>query len=362
MQTNMLDYDLPESAIARFPAEPRDHSRLLVFCRSSGHVCHAHFHQLPEFLTANDMLLANDSRVLPAKLTLTRSSGRKFQGLFLEELSPGNWRVMLRSDGQLRVGEKLSLTDDQAALRWTVRLVSRYVHEPAQWLVMVSPVQDASTILRHVGEIPLPPYIEKARHKQPMSCPAGLDDRISYQTVYARAPGALAAPTAGLHFTPDLMKRLTAHGVAQAFVTLDVGLGTFLPIRSETLRDHPMHQEKFHIPAATVEAIRRHRERKGRLVLVGTTAVRTLESAASGILHGDNPAVDITGSTDLFITPGFHFQLTDALITNFHLPKSTLLALVAALIDITKLRELYALALREGYRFYSYGDAMLILP
>ncbi len=362
MQTSILDYDLPESAIARFPAEPRDHSRLLVFCRSSGHIRHAHFHQLPEFLTADDMLLANDSRVLPAKLTFTRSSGRKFQGLFLEELALGNWRVMLRSAGQLAVGEELSLVSSEAALQWTVRLVSRCVQEPAQWLVRLSPMQDAPTILQHVGAVPLPPYIEKARHKQPMVRPADLDDRISYQTVYARKPGALAAPTAGLHFTPDLMKRLTAHGVAQAFITLDVGLGTFLPVRSENLRDHRMHHEKFHIPAATVEAIRRHRERGGRLVLVGTTAVRTLESSASAILHGNAPAVDITGSTDLFITPGFQFQLTDALITNFHLPKSTLLALVAALIGIAKLQELYAGALREGYRFYSYGDAMLILP
>ena len=362
MQTSILDYDLPESAIARFPAEPRDHSRLLVFWRSTGRIQHARFYQLPEFLTANDMLLANDTRVLLAKLTLTRSSGRKFQGLFLEELSAGTWRVMLRSNGQLVVGEELSLTGNQPPLRWTVKLVSRDVHEPAQWLVKLSPVQSAVTVLQHVGEVPLPPYIEKARHKHPLSSPAGLDDRRSYQTIYAATPGALAAPTAGLHFTPDLMQRLNAHGVTSAFVTLNVGLGTFLPIRSENLSDHSMHQEKFHIPAATVEAIRRHRERAGRLVLVGTTVVRTLESAASTILGDSNPATDISGSTDLFIAPGFHFQLTDSLITNFHLPKSTLLALVAALIGITRLQELYALALREGYRFYSYGDAMLILP
>ncbi len=362
MQTNILDYELPASAIARFPAEPRDHSRLLVFWRSSGEVRHAHFHQLPELLRADDLLIANDSQVLPAKLTLARSSGRKFQGLFLEELSAGTWRVMLRSDGQLTVGEELILRGGQGASHWTVRLVSRCVDEPAQWMVRVLPAEEATTVLGQVGEVPLPPYIEKARHKESTPLPAGLDDRLSYQTVYARAPGALAAPTAGLHFTPELMQRLSARGIAQAFVTLDVGLGTFLPIRSDHVHDHAMHREKFHIPAATVEAIWRQRERAGRLVLVGTTAVRTLESAASTILHGNGPAVDITGSTDLFITPGFCFELTDALITNFHLPKSTLLALVAALIGIGKLQELYALALREGYRFYSYGDAMLILP
>lgn len=362
MQTNSLNYKLPESAIARFPAHPRDHSRLLVFCRSSGHVRHAHFYQLPELLASSDLLLANDSRVLPAKLTLTRTTGRRFQGLFLRELSPGNWRVMLRSNGQLAVGEELVLTAADTSRHWNVRLVGRVVKEPGQWLVEISPPQDAATILQHVGEVPLPPYIEKARHQQPMPWPAGLDDRISYQTVYSKTPGGLAAPTAGLHFTPELITTLAARGIAQAFVTLDVGLGTFLPIRSENLRDHPMHHETFHIPASTVQAIRLCRQRTGRLVLVGTTAVRTLESAAATILNGDTPVHDITGSTDLFITPGFHFQLTDALITNFHLPKSTLLALVAALIGIAQVQELYALALQEGYRFYSYGDAMLILP
>jgi S-adenosylmethionine:tRNA ribosyltransferase-isomerase len=222
----------------------------------------------------------------------------------------------------------------------------------------VSPAERAGVVLAAIGHVPLPPYIEKQREG---AADEGRDVR-SYQTVYAREGRSLAAPTAGLHFTPELLARIEGMGVKRVGVDLEVGLGTFLPVETETLEEHRMHVETFAVPAATVAALREQRRNGGRIVVVGTTAVRTLEAAAARILDLDHPPTEIAGATDLKISPGFGFRLTDVLVTNFHLPRSTLMALVGAMVGVERLKGLYALAVREGYRFYSYGDAMVILP
>jgi S-adenosylmethionine:tRNA ribosyltransferase-isomerase len=303
--------------------------------------------------------------VLPAKLALRRRTGAAIAGLFLRELEPGLWEVMLRTRGKVQAGESLLAGDH------TFLLESRAGHTgEGVWRVRITPTGPAAEILAAIGRVPLPPYIERQR-KETGHAPERADDCTWYQTVYAHAGpgGSVAAPTAGLHFTPALLEQLAAQGVRRAAVELHVGLGTFQPVETDTLEEHRMHTEPFHIPAATIAAIRQTRAAGvgGRLVLVGTTAVRTLESTADRILSADPPA-DISGETDLKIAPGFPFRLTDALITNFHLPRSTLMALVAAFLSDDegggggprRLKECYALALKLGYRFYSYGDAMLI--
>ncbi|HUO07590.1 MAG TPA: tRNA preQ1(34) S-adenosylmethionine ribosyltransferase-isomerase QueA [Phycisphaerae bacterium] len=347
-----LDYDLPPERIAVHPAEPRDHSRLMVVHRADGHVEHRRFHDLPEYLQANDLLVVNDTRVIPAKLELRKETGAAIPGLFVRELEPGLWEVMLRTRGRAKAGDYL------IAGRFRFLLEERLA-DKGMWRMRVEPALTASVVLPEIGHVPLPPYIEKMRHANTPDTEQF--DRQHYQTVYAREGKSVAAPTAGLHFTPDLLNRIDTMGVRRVGVDLEVGLGTFLPVETDTLEDHRMHIEEYAIPAATIDAIRRQRACGGRIVVVGTTAVRTLESAASQIL-ASSPPTDIRGSTDLKISPGFSFQLTDVLITNFHLPRSTLMALVGALVGVERLKQLYALAVQEGYRFYSYGDAMLILP
>jgi S-adenosylmethionine:tRNA ribosyltransferase-isomerase len=370
-----LDYHLPAELIARHPAQPRDQSRLLVYCRSTGSVAHRAFSDLPELLNPGDLLVANDTRVLPAKLSLKKDSGGVISGLFLEELAPGRWRVMLRTRGRAAEAMRLNATTTGGS-RVVLTLLERQ-SQKGQWIVTVDDPRPADDVLAEIGAVPLPPYIEKARAKvqsKPADDPAperpqgtaahagDARDREDYQTIYAKTAGALAAPTAGLHFTEELFARLTRRHIDQAWVTLHVGLGTFLPVESETLDQHPMHHESFYISQTTMERIRRQKAESGRMVLVGTTTVRTLEAAAGKILDPAVAAADYSGSTDLLIQPGYTFKLTDALITNFHLPRSTLLALVGALVGLDRLKELYQQAIAQRYRFYSFGDAMLILP
>jgi len=362
MDMSLLDYDLPPELIATMPAAQRDQSRLMVVRRAAGTVEHRWFRDLPELLGPSDLLVCNDTRVLPAKLVLRRSTGGLISGLYLAQESPGVWRVMLRSRGRLAPGDVLH------AGAWTFTLAGRLA-DKGQWQVRVEPVAEAAEILAAIGQVPLPPYIEKARRA---GAPSGADesDRLRYQTVYAQEAGSLAAPTAGLHFTPELLAALAQRGLRKAFVTLHVGLGTFLPVESATLEEHPMHAEEYFVPASTVAAVRAQRAAGGRVVVVGTTAVRTLETCAAEIVGG-MLTVDLHGSTTLKIAPGYKLQLTDALITNFHLPRSTLLALVAAVVGVEgvegvegvgRVQELYRLAVAQRYRFYSYGDAMLLLP
>jgi S-adenosylmethionine:tRNA ribosyltransferase-isomerase len=347
-----LDYELPAERIATHPAEPRDASRLMVVRRGSEGVEHRRFFELPAFLRARELMVVNDTRVIPAKLLLHKTTGGAIPGLFLAEKEVGLWEVMLRSRGRVKEGAEL------VAGAFRFLLERRVEGEKGTWEVRVMPAAAAGVVLAAIGHVPLPPYIEKQREGE------GDESRDvgSYQTVYAREGKSLAAPTAGLHFTPELLQRIEAMGVRRAAVDLEVGLGTFLPVETETLEAHPMHVETYSVPAGTVAAIREQRANGGRIVVVGTTAVRTLEATASRILDLDCPPTGMSGSTDLKISPGYRFALTDVLITNFHLPRSTLMALVGAMVGVERLKELYALAVREGYRFYSYGDAMLILP
>jgi len=369
MHMSELEYDLPPELIAATPVEPRDQSRLMVVDRTTGEIQHRHFTDIAEFLRPHDLLVVNNTRVLPAKLSLKRKSGGLITGLFVAQRGPGMWDVLLRTRGKVREGEEL------IGAPYSFLLERR--QGEGLWRVRVTPGDDAPTALAQIGHVPLPPYIEKQRRlagaaaaQGDQQADASAADRRWYQTVYAQGIGrSVAAPTAGLHFTPELLTRLEAAGVRRAAVALDVGLGTFLPVETETLDAHPMHTERYHVPAETIAAIHETRAMKSdgrKIVVVGTTAVRTLETAAPTIL--ESPAAvhaptGISGDTNLKIAPGFPFRLTDSLITNFHLPRSTLMALVGAFLGndgVDRLKTVYALAVREKYRFYSYGDAMLI--
>jgi S-adenosylmethionine:tRNA ribosyltransferase-isomerase len=348
-----LDYELPPERIATAPAEPRDHSRLMVVHRGSHTVEHRRFYDIVEYLRPGDLLVVNDTRVIPAKLELHKETGAAIPGLFVAEERPGLWRVMLRTRGKLKAGAEL------VAGPYRFRAAERLT-EKGMWRVELSPPHAASEVLDHIGHVPLPPYIEKMRDAENADDEAF--DRIRYQTVYARTGKSLAAPTAGLHFTESLLARAEALGVKRAAVELEVGLGTFLPVEAETMDEHVMHVEEYVLPAHTLAALRAQRAAGRRIVVVGTTAVRTLETIANAVLDSQAPPADLRGETNLKIVPGFAFRLTDALVTNFHLPRSTLMSLVGALLGVERLKELYAIAIAEKYRFYSYGDAMLILP
>lgn len=369
MRVDELDYHLPPDRIAARPVEPRDAARLLVYRRGSDTVAHMRVRDLPELLGRN-ALVVNDSAVLPARLHAVRvDSGGRAEGLFLAESAPGRWSLLLRSNGRLRAGVRLSLVDPRTGEATTeaLTLVSR---DGAAWTAQYHGSTPAAAVLDRVGLTPLPPYILRARaagRKVGEDAFAAVDDahdRAWYQTVYAELSkrGSVAAPTAGLHFTPELLGRLEAAGVTRYAVTLHVGAGTFQPVACERVEDHPMHEEWFSVPRATLNAIARVRQAGGRSIAVGTTTVRALESAADAELSGPHDRATVTGVTRLMIAPGHRFRLVDGLMTNFHLPRSTLLLLVGAMVGLERLKQLYAEAIERGYRFYSYGDAMLILP
>ncbi len=346
MRTADLDYHLPEHLIATHPADRRDAARLLV--ATDGRPPRDLFvHDLPSLLQPGDLLVFNDTRVLPARFFGTRAdTGGKVEGLYVETDPAGCWRVLLESRGKLQPGERIQLDDAHA-----LQLIER--RPDASWRARLDGPLGTEALLEAVGRVPLPPYIRKARGSD-----ADADeDRRRYQTVYASDPGAVAAPTAGLHFTPALLDELQAAGVASAYLTLHVGLGTFAPVRAARLEDHAMHAERFTVPAKTLEALRRARHEGRRIIPVGTTCVRALESLPEPL-----PAREVRATTTLMIQPNYKLRFVDGLMTNFHLPRSTLLALVAARVGLERLRELYAHAVASEYRFYSYGDAMLVLP
>jgi S-adenosylmethionine:tRNA ribosyltransferase-isomerase len=345
-----LHYTLPEELIAQQPAEKREDARLLVVDRRKGTWHDSGIPELPELLRPGDCLVLNDTKVLPAKFYARRGAGGVVMGLFVAEEQPGLWRVMLRGSKRLRAGESLSFSSphsQEAILRLVESLGD------GQWRVTVDAPGTLEQVLERIGEAPLPPYI----HRDPDRPADTADDRERYQTVYARQPGAIAAPTAGLHLTTELLEDLRDRGVQPVFVTLHVGVGTFKPVTAERLTQHAMDAESYEVPRATADALNACRQRGGRVVAVGTTSVRVLESAAA---CGQTVA-SVRGSTDLFIYPPYEFGVVDALLTNFHLPKSTLLALVMAFAGIETTRRAYAHAIEEHYRFYSYGDAMLIV-
>lgn len=344
-----LDYDLPEDLIAQEPAPQREASRLLVVDRGEGSIVDEAFRDLPGYCLPGDLLVLNDTRVVPAKFLLRRASGGRLDGLYLRELEPGSWEVLLNGAGRLSPDETLTLQPESAGVQ--LQVVERLA--AGRWRVAVMPREPADALLARAGRTPLPPYIRRA--KQAATADDGAD-RERYQTVYAERPGAVAAPTAGLHFTESMLDVLRAGGVETVRVTLHVGLGTFAPLKTDDLRDHRMHSEWYELLPDAADAVSRCRARQGRVIAVGTTSVRVLESCADG----QGGVSSGQGWTDLFCYPPYDFSVVDALLTNFHLPRSTLLALVMAFSGEELVRRAYRQAVQRRYRFFSYGDAMLL--
>lgn len=341
------DYKLPPELIAQEPSERRDGSRLLVVDRTNGSIEHAHVTDLPGMLTPNDAMVINNTKVIPARLVGQRlSTGGKWQGLFLDRDEDGLGKVLSKTRGTLHPGESIQLVDTEGRRSGELIMVAKL--DGGAWAVRPSGGSNWEDLLSQHGRVPLPPYIRSGEMVDA--------DRDRYQTVYASAPGAVAAPTAGLHFTESLLNEVdrTIRGIET--VTLHVGIGTFRPVSAETFEAHEMHSEWCEITSSCVQRLNQCRETGGRIFAVGTTSVRVLESASvSGRLGA------FCGDTDLFIYPPYEFHSVDMMMTNFHLPKSTLLVLVSAFAGKELIREAYAKAVENKYRFYSYGDAMLLV-
>jgi S-adenosylmethionine:tRNA ribosyltransferase-isomerase len=340
MKTSDFDYALPPELIAQTPVEPRDSSRLMVVDRRSGSIEHRRFGDLPGLLRAGDVAVFNDSRVFPARLYGTSASGGKVELLLLRRLEPGVWRALVRPGRHMREGAAFAVASSD---RDIIGVVTGVMEDGSR------SVRLSDDNLDGVGVVPLPPYIHEP-----------LEDSDRYQTVYSRVEGSVAAPTAGLHFTPALLDDLRAKGIVPAFVTLHVGWDSFRPVRDDDVADHRMHSEQWALGAEAAGAVNAAKREGRRVVCVGTTAVRLLEQAAATAGDGDEVVAPASGWADLFIYPGYRFQVLDALITNFHLPRSTLLMLTSAFAGRELLLRAYADAVRERYRFYSFGDAMLI--
>ena len=341
MKRSDFYYDLPEELIAQTPIEPRNHSRMLKVDRSTGEVEHTHFYNLCDYLKAGDLLVMNDSRVLPARLFGVKDgTGAVVDFLLLEQKGDKVWEILVRPGKKAKPGAKFTFGEGmlRAEILETVEGGNRIAKFECEGSFFA--------VLDEVGQMPLPPYITEK-----------LADKERYQTVYSRELGSAAAPTAGLHFTEDMLEDLKSKGINLAYVTLHVGLGTFRPVKEEMVLDHKMHSEHFSVPQETAELINRTKAAGGRVIAVGTTSCRTLESAAER--YGEIRACD--GYTDIFIYPGFEFKVLDGLITNFHLPESTLIMLVSAFMGYENTMNAYKRAVEERYRFFSFGDSMLIL-
>ncbi len=360
MRLEAFDYELPDELVAQEPARERDAARLFVHRRAEDASEHRLVRDLPDVLAAGDLLVLNDTRVLPSRLLGRRASGGRVEVLLLEprcEEGRSCWAALVNPARKLRPGEVVELEGGWLAAR-AIRRPLRDDGTPRdEWIVELvdrtGSGADDEELLRRYGRMPLPPYVHRSEREPDAACAL---DRERYQTIYARVPGAVAAPTAGLHFTPELLERLAARGVERAFVTLHVGAGTFRPVQSGEIERHEMHSERFELPAATVEAVRACRVRGGRVVAVGTTSARVLESCVDE--RGE--LAPRAGTTDLFLYPGRPLRAIDALLTNFHLPRSTLLMLVCAFAGRERTLRLYREAIERRYRFYSYGDAMLL--
>jgi len=343
----LFDYDLPRELIAQEPLVNRADARLMLVDRSAGAISHHHVRDLPDLLGEDDHLVLNDTKVIPATLVGTRvATGGAWQGLFLSAEPGGDWTIVCKTRGTIRPPEAIALRDREN--REAERLWLLEKREEGQWLARPDSGRPVDEVLTRVGRVPLPHYIRGGQMVD--------SDLDRYQTVFARKPGAVAAPTAGLHFTEPLLRKIESRGVRFTAVTLHVGLGTFRPIKADTPDEHEMHAEWCEVTPEAAEAIASTRAAGGRLVAVGTTSVRTLETAARG-----GRIEPWSGPSDLFIRPPHEFQAVDALLTNFHFPRTTLLLLVQALGGVDLVREAYHEAVRERYRFYSYGDAMLIV-
>ena len=361
MKTSDFDYNLPESYIEQTPAEPRDSSRLLVLHRDTGQIEHRIFRDIGDYLHSGDLLVLNQTRVIPARIYARKETGGRVELLLLRRRDELTWEALVGGKG-LRVGKIMFLESDDSSrrgkeisptsgptgiLRKDVGVHAEIIEvlDGSERVIKFS--EPIEPYFPKVGNVPLPPYIHEK-----------LRDPERYQTIYAREPGSAAAPTAGLHFTPRLLEELQANGVQIAYVTLHVGLDTFAPVTEADPQEHKIHTEWCELPQETADLINQTREAGGRVIAVGTTTVRTLESAAQ---VGQDAIPPYIGSTSLFILPGYEFKVVDAMITNFHLPKSTLLMLVSAFAGRERILETYEIAIRGGYRFYSFGDAMMIL-
>ena len=337
MQVKDFTYELPQELIAQYPLEPRDHSRLLVVDKNTGTIEHRYFYDLCEYLRHDDLLVFNDTRVIPARLHGVKDTGARVEVFLLTRLNSTDWEVLVKPGRKLRVGAKIKFSDDLSCdiisdTDFGGRIARFYYNGVFE------------EILDRLGETPLPPYIT-----------APLEDKERYQTVYSRENGSAAAPTAGLHFTKELLQKIRDIGCEEVFVTLHVGLGTFRPVSVDDIKDHVMHREFYSVSPEAAEAINKAKAEGRRIVAVGTTAVRTLEAA------GESGVIKAGGNwTNIFIYPGYRFRLVNSLITNFHLPQSTLLMLVSALSTREIMMSTYAEAVREHYRFFSFGDAMFI--
>lgn len=339
MKTSDFLYELPESRIAQHPVEPRDHARLMVLSKKDGSVEHRHFYDVIDYLNPGDVLVVNETRVIPARLLGERvPSGGACEVFLLKQLAPKKWETLVRPGRRLREGAQVSFGDRRltAVIGETTQAGGRIVDFQCE-----GPFEAA---LDALGEMPLPPYIHEK-----------LMDKERYQTVYARQEGSAAAPTAGLHFTPALLDRIRAKGVEVVPILLHVGLGTFRPVKVDDVETHEMHSEYYEVTPDAADRVNAARARGSRIIAVGTTSVRTLESACE-----DGKLVAKKGDTNIFIYPGYEYKLVDCLITNFHLPGSTLIMLVSAFYGRERTLAAYEEAVREAYRFYSFGDAMLI--
>lgn len=339
MRTSDFDYDLPIEYIAQTPIEPRDHSKLLVYYRNTGEIIHTQFRDVHLFLQKDDLLVINETRVIPARIFAKKETGGRVELLLLKKIDKNTWQAMVKGK-HLIEGSRLVIEEGYSA-----QIVSN-LGDMRRIVRFSSPIE---AFIGDVGHTPLPPYIHIA-----------LSDPNRYQTIFARENGSAAAPTAGLHFTPELFKTLNDRCIQVAKVVLHVGMDTFAPVREDDAEKHIIHTEWCLVPPQTVEMIRKTRQQGKRVVAVGTTSVRALESAAMNALPGEDLS-PYEGDTNLYILPGHKFHIVDAMITNFHLPRSTLIMLVSAFVGREKIMELYEIAKQEKYRFYSFGDAMLIL-
>ena len=340
MNTSDFYYDLPEELIAQTPAEPRDSSRLLIYHRQDETVEHKIFRDIIDYLNPGDALVVNDTRVIPARLYgKKQGTGREVEFLLLNRLSKDTWEAIMRPGKKLRIGDRVDFAED---------LQAEILEKKEDGVTRVKFYFEGlfEPLLERYGNMPLPPYITKRP-----------EDRQRYQTVYAKENGSAAAPTAGLHFTPELMEKIRQKGIDIIPVLLHVGLGTFRPVKVDNVENHKMHSEYYSVSADSARRINETRKRGGRIIAVGTTSVRTLESVADE----EGCIKEQSGNTEIFIYPGYRFKCVDALITNFHLPESTLLMLISAFMGKEQALGLYRLAVQERYRFFSFGDAMLII-
>ena len=341
MKTSDFYYDLPQEQIAQTPIEPRDHSRMMILHRDSDAIEHKHFYDIIDYLNEGDCLIVNDSRVIPARIYgYKEDTGAKIEFLLLKQLDGKKWETLVKPGKKAKIGAKFVFGDGLLKAE-VVDII-----DDGNRIVELNCEDNIYATLDRIGQMPLPPYITEK-----------LEDQERYQTVYSHELGSAAAPTAGLHFTNELLDKIRAKGVNIGYVTLHVGLGTFRPVKVDDVTKHKMHSEHYEVPAETAELIKNTKAAGKRVIAVGTTSCRTLESVAAE--HGEIAACD--GYTDIFIYPGFTFKVLDGLITNFHLPESTLIMLVSAFYGYEKTMKAYEVAVREKYRFFSFGDAMAIL-